>query len=113
MTGPDDRVVVVLMTAPTVDDARRLAQLAVTSRLAACVNIVPEVESVYRWEGQVESATEVQLIMKTRRQQAPALLAALQAAHPYDTPEGVVLDVVDGLPDYLNWVVASTSDEGG
>jgi len=87
--------------------ARTLATGLVEDRLAACVTIVPGVQSVYRWQGAVESAGEWLLLIKTGAAQVEALLAALAERHPYDVPEGLVLTVSDGLPDYLAWVTDS------
>jgi len=87
--------------------ARALATSLVEDRLAACVTIVPGVQSVYRWQGAVESAGEWLLLIKTGATQVEPLLAALAERHPYDVPEGLVLDVSDGLPDYLAWVTDS------
>ena len=101
-------VVVVLVTAPSSEVADRLATRAVEARLAACVAVLPGVQSVYRGQGGVERAQEVQLVIKTTRDRIDALRAALVALHPYQVPEFLVLPVVDGLPAYLDWVVAET-----
>ena len=101
-------VVVVLVTAPSSEVADRLASGAVEARVAACVAILPGIRSVYRWQGAVEQADEVQLVIKTTRDRVDALRTALLALHPYQVPELLVLPVVDGLPAYLSWVVAET-----
>jgi periplasmic divalent cation tolerance protein len=101
-------VVVVLVTAPSQEVAERLATRAVEARLAACVAALPGIRSVYRWQGAVERAEEVQLVIKTTRDRVDPLRAALLALHPYQVPEVLVLPVVDGLPAYLDWVVAET-----
>jgi periplasmic divalent cation tolerance protein len=90
------------------DSANALANGAVERRLAACVNIIPAVASVYRWEGRVVSETESTLLIKTTPERVPALKAFIEKAHPYDTPELIVLDVTDGLPAYLAWVAAES-----
>jgi len=97
----------ILSTVDSEATARTLATGLVEDRLAACVTIVPGVQSVYRWHGVVESAGEWLLLIKTGVTQVEPLLAALAERHPYDVPEGLVLDVSDGLPDYLAWVTDS------
>ena len=86
MSVPED-FAVVLVTAPNMDLARRLAKAALEAKLAACANIVPSVESHYWWEGKLESSDEVLLIFKTRQQLLPKLERAVREIHPYDTPE--------------------------
>ncbi|HZS01055.1 MAG TPA: divalent-cation tolerance protein CutA [Chloroflexota bacterium] len=102
--------VVVYITVGSPDEAARLARALVTERLAACVNRVP-VESVYRWQGQIEEAPEVLLIVKTRRARLDALAARVQALHSYTVPEMIALPIVAGWPPYLDWL-ADESAEG-
>ena len=94
---------IVLVTAPDLKTGRRLARAALAARLIACANLVPKIESHYRWQGRVERSAEVLLLLKT----SPARLAALEklilANHPYDTPEFVVLNPVGGNKKYLTW----------
>lgn len=97
-------VVVVLMTAPDVGVARRLAGLALEARLVACINLVPGVESHYWWEGKREQAGEVLMIAKTVRSCLPRLEALIRKEHPYQTPEMLVLPVAAGMDGYLTWV---------
>lgn len=113
MSGDAGERLVVLCTAPDLEVARRLARGVVDARLAACVNILPAVESVYRWQGVVEEATEVELIMKTTRACFAALQAFVVEAHPYDVPALVALPVATGLPDYLAWIAEETGMEPG
>lgn len=101
-------VVVVLITFPIDADAGRFAATLVEERCAACVSILPEVESIYRWEGRVERARERQLLVKTRRDGVDRLRRRAGELHPYDTPEFLVLPVADGDPRYLEWVEAMT-----
>jgi len=96
---------IVLTTIDSADSARQLAQILVTERLAACVNIIPEVRSVYKWEGRLEESAELLLVIKTTPECLPALIDRIREAHPYDLPEAVALSVEDGLPDYLDWVM--------
>jgi len=99
---------VVLVTAPP-RAARRLARALVERRVAACVNLLPGVRSVYRWKGRVEEAGETLLVIKTAARRVPALLAAVRELHPGEVPEAVALPVTAGLGPYLRWVDAETS----
>src|SRR5438128_8236824 len=99
--------VVVYVTAPSAEEARTLARVLVDERLAACVNLLP-VESVYRWQGQVEEAAETLLVIKTRRARLDALAARLRALHAYAVPEIIALPVVSGWPPHLQWIVDET-----
>ena len=100
--------VVVLITFPMDADVRRFASTLVAEGCAACVNVLPEVASVYRWEGRIEEARERQLLVKTRRASIDRLCRRVLKLHPYDTPEFLVLPVVDGDPRYLAWIEAVT-----
>lgn len=104
----DDEVLVVLTNLPDQDSARRLALAVVESRAAACVNVLSGSRSVYRWEGAIESADEVPVLIKTTRTRYPALERELRAHHPYELPEIIALPVVAGLGPYLAWVRAET-----
>jgi periplasmic divalent cation tolerance protein len=95
---------VVLSTVGSADDAERVARGLVERGLAACVNIVPGVVSVYRWKGVVQREAEQLLVIKTRAERLPALKEALLAMHPYDVPEALALPVEDGLAPYLAWL---------
>ncbi len=92
--------------------AEALAAALVEERLAACVNILAPCRSVYRWQGQIETANEVPLLIKTTRNCYAALEAAVRARHPYEIPELIALPIGDGLPDYLAWVAAETRAPG-
>ena len=98
-----DRVVV-LSTVGTDGDAVRIARALVERRLAACVNVVPGVRSVYRWKGRVEEDEERLLVIKTRRDRFEALREALVSLHPYELPEAIVLPVEAGHAPYLAWL---------
>ena len=98
---------IVTTTVATRRDARRLARLAVDSRLAACVQITP-IHSVYRWRGKVESADEFLLAAKTPASPVARLMKMIRARHPYELPEIVVHAIAGGLPDYLRWVREET-----
>lgn len=101
-------VCVVLVTAPNPEKAGELAHALVGEKLAACVNIVPGLRSIYRWEGAVEDASEVLLVVKTTHDRFDALHQRVLALHPYEVPEVVKLDVAAGHLPYLDWVRDST-----
>ncbi|MBN9424236.1 MAG: divalent-cation tolerance protein CutA [Candidatus Accumulibacter sp. 66-26] len=98
----------VLTNLPDRPAAEALAATLVETRLAACVNILAPCRSVYRWQGAVEAADEVPLLIKTTDECYPALEAAIRAAHPYELPEVIALPVERGLPAYLAWLAAET-----
>ena len=90
--------------------ARKLSHALIDERLAACVQIVPGIRSVYRWQGVVHDDTECQVWIKTTRERIDALKVRLRELHPYDTPELLVFDAVDGLERYVRWVQQETKD---
>jgi periplasmic divalent cation tolerance protein len=96
--------VVVLSTVGTAEDAARIARALVERRLAACVNVVPAVRSIYRWKGRVEEDEERMLVIKTRSDRSAALREALVALHPYELPEAIVLPIEAGHAPYLAWI---------
>lgn len=102
----------VLCTFPDIDTARQIGTSLVEKQLAACVNLVPGVESIYRWQGKTESAPEVLAVFKTTGAAYPAFATALAEAHPYEVPEIISLEpgAVDG--SYLDWCLRSVSAEG-
>jgi periplasmic divalent cation tolerance protein len=97
----------VLVTAPDQKTARALAKAALSARLIACASLIPKIESHYWWQGKMESAAEVLLVMKTRKTRLTALEQLLLARHPYDTPEFLVLPLSAGSRKYLDWLTAS------
>ena len=101
--------VIVLTTIPADADASAFGRTLVDERLAACVNLLPIMESVYRWEGRVEHESERQVVIKTARERVVALWERVREMHPYEVPEFVVLPIVDGNDAYLRWVGESTS----
>jgi len=103
--------VLVLTTLPADADAQTFARSIVGARLAACVNLLPVMESIYRWEGNVESETERQVVIKTTRERVVDLWERVRELHPYDVPEFVVVPIVDGNEAYLRWVAESTQPE--
>ena len=101
-------MLLVLCNCPDEEVANRIALAVLESGQAACVNILPRAQSLYRWQGKIESATEIPLFIKSTAANYPALEAAIQKLHPYDIPEIIALPVERGLPAYLNWVAAET-----
>lgn len=97
-----------LTTFPAEGDVEAFAQTLVEEGLAACVNVLPAMRSIYRWNGAVERADERQLIIKTTAARVPALRARVQSLHPYDVPEFLVLSVADGASAYLSWLAANS-----
>jgi periplasmic divalent cation tolerance protein len=103
----DDEAIVVLMTAANGEEAARLADLLIGAHLAACVQILPEMESVYRWQGKIERQPEILLLAKTVLSKFEDLEREVRALHSYDTPEIIALPVVAGSSPYLEWLTAS------
>ncbi|MCH2221251.1 MAG: divalent-cation tolerance protein CutA [Dechloromonas sp.] len=98
----------VITNCPDEETANAIALAIVEEKLAACVNILPRVQSIYRWQGSVESAAEIPLLIKTTANNYPALEARITTLHPYDVPEIIALPIARGLPAYLNWVATET-----
>jgi len=103
------KTVVVLITAPDVEHAARIGRQLVDEGLAACVNLVPQIRSIYRWEGRVEEGAECLMLAKTREGAFEALRARVAALHPYQCPEIVAVPVAAGHPPYLAWLEASVA----
>lgn len=104
-------IIQILTTVPDKDLAVRIARALVEARLAGCVQISGPVESIYRWEGRVESATEWQCWIKTTRDRYTAVQQAIRGLHPYQVPEILALPVIEGHVDYLQWLAQSLMDE--
>ena len=98
---------IVLVTAPDLKTARSLAKEALQSKLIACANIIPKIESHYRWRGKIESGAEVLLVLKTQKSRLAALEKLILARHPYDVPEFLVLPLSAGSQKYLGWLAES------
>jgi periplasmic divalent cation tolerance protein len=105
---PAAKFAIVLVTAPDLKTARALAKAALASRMVACANLIPKVESHYRWQGKIESGTEVLLILKTQKSKLAALEKLILAKHPYDTPEFLVLPLSAGSGKYLHWLAQNS-----
>jgi periplasmic divalent cation tolerance protein len=102
-------ILLVITNLPDQASAEALAVALIDDRLAACVNILAPCRSIYRWQGKLETADEIPLLIKTSEAAYPALESAIRARHPYTTPEIIALPVTQGLPDYLAWVGAETA----
>lgn len=107
MPEPTPQAVIVLTTTSTPEEANRLARALVEEHLAACATLIPAVQSIYHWQGKVESSTETLLLLKTGPDQLPALEDRLHELHSYQTPEFLVLRVEAGSHPYLEWLQAS------
>ncbi len=101
--------IVVLTTCESIDQARTLARALVKERLAACVNILPGATSIYRWKDAIEEASEVMLVIKSRRDVFPQLQAAIAHLHTYEIPEAIALPIVAGSDAYLHWLDRETA----
>ena len=102
-----EKFAMVLVTAPDLKTARALAKAVLSAKLVACANLVPKVESHYRWQGKIESGKEVLLILKTSKNRLKLLESLILERHPYDTPEFLVLPIAAGCQPYLDWIKAS------
>jgi len=105
----DDEVLLVVTTLPDRDSALRIAHSLIENHAAACVNILAECSSVYRWQGNVESACGIPLLIKTTRSAYPRVQELIRSQHPYELPEIIAVSVADGLPAYLQWVAQEVS----
>ena len=102
-------VLICFNTCPDPATAEGLAAILVSERLAACVNVLPAMRSTYRWQGALEQADEVLVMIKTTRDRYPALQARLPELHPYELPELVAVEACEGLPAYLDWVAEGST----
>lgn len=100
--------VIALTTLPADADAAEFGRTLIDERLAACVNLLPVMESVYRWEGKIEFEAERQLVIKTSRDRVADLWDRVRELHPYEVPEFIVIPIVDGNEAYLRWIGEST-----
>jgi periplasmic divalent cation tolerance protein len=101
-------VLVVLVTAPDLEHARAIGRALVEERLAACVNLIPGIESIYRWQGKVSQDAEVLLVVKSQASRLPALAARVKELHPYELPEVLALPAAGGSQAYLDWVLGES-----
>lgn len=108
---PLDQVLLVLTNVPDLVTAQLLARKLVESRLAACVNLLPAVLSIYRWQGEIAEATEITLIIKTTQQHYDQLQQVILELHPYELPEIIATPIVAGHTTYLSWIAAETAKD--
>ena len=99
-----EKILLALSTFPDSEIARRISNQLVTERFAACANILPAVESIYRWKNKIESGNEILVFFKITEERQTAFQDKLRSLHPYDVPEIVFVPVAGGLPEYLRWV---------
>jgi periplasmic divalent cation tolerance protein len=102
------QVLVAFTTSPSEEHAVQLARLMVEEKLAACVQILPDITSFYMWEGKLERAAERLILIKTTRERLEEMIARIESLHPYDVPEIIAVEAVGGLDKYLQWVVSET-----
>jgi periplasmic divalent cation tolerance protein len=105
--------IVVLTTADSLQEARKIARTLVEAKLAACVNLLPPVESIYAWQGKIEKSRERLLVIKTSREVFPKVEAEIRKLHSYATPEIICLPIVNGSRDYLGWLDQSIKPASG
>ena len=110
MSATNDAVVV-MTTVEKSEDGERLARVLIDSGLAACIQILPTMVSIYRWEGKIERESEILMLIKTTRVAFPALETAIKQNHPYQTPEIISLPVLHGSAEYLEWVTGNVLNE--
>jgi periplasmic divalent cation tolerance protein len=104
-----DEIVLAFCTFPDAETARKIARELVELRLAACGNVLPQVHSIYRWQGKIESADEALGIFKLPASRYAEFESKLRSLHPYDVPEIISCSMANGLPEYLRWVAESCS----
>ncbi len=108
MAERNNKIVVILVTAPDAKTAAEIARDLLGKRLVACANIIPGIRSLYWWKGQLEESDEVLMVLKARRDDVAAIAEQVRDLHPYDVPEVVAAEVVGGLEAYLAWIGAET-----
>jgi periplasmic divalent cation tolerance protein len=95
---------IILCTCPDLSTAEKIAHQLLTEQLAACINIVPGITSIYKWQGQIETAQEHLLLIKSNKGDYQQIEALIKAQHPYQLPEIIALSIANGLPEYLHWI---------
>src|SRR5437867_12107911 len=103
-----DQVLLAVSTFPDAETARRVSNQLVTEKFVACANVLPGIESIYRWKGKIETGNETLVFFKLSEDKYPAFEEKLRSLHPYDVPEIISVPVRKGLPAYLNWVNENT-----
>ena len=104
-----EKILLAFSTFPDAETARRISNQLVSESLAACANILPTIESIYRWKNKIESGNEILVLFKLSEDRKSAFQDKLRSLHPYDIPEIIFVPVASGLPEYLRWVAASSS----
>jgi periplasmic divalent cation tolerance protein len=104
------KVLLALSTFPDTATARRISNQLVEEKLAACANLLPPIESIYRWKEKIETGSEIMVLFKTSEDRQSAFQEKLRSLHPYEVPEIIFMPVVGGLPEYLRWVGESCAD---
>jgi periplasmic divalent cation tolerance protein len=108
---PETGFSVVLITAGSLEEARRLADILLKESLAACINILPGIESHYWWQGQLETASECLLLVKSRTSHVDAIIERVKQTHSYQVPEIIALPVTGGSEDYFKWLLSETRED--
>jgi periplasmic divalent cation tolerance protein len=103
-THMSEEALIVLSTFPDAETARSIGRTLVEERLAACVNLIPQIESIYRWKGAIETSSETVALIKTSKGKYQMLEERIRALHPYEVPEIVSVQILDGFFEYLNWI---------
>ena len=106
-----EEILLAFSTFPDIETARRIARQLVTENFAACANIVPAIESIYRWQGKIEQGNETLVLFKIAAARYPAFQEKLKSLHPYDVPEIIACPVDKALPEYSRWVIDSSASE--
>jgi periplasmic divalent cation tolerance protein len=104
-----ENIILAISTFPDVQIARRISNQLISESFAACANILPAIESIYRWKNKIESGNEILVLFKLSEDRKSAFQDKLRSVHPYDVPEIIFVPVVSGLPEYLRWVAAGCS----
>ena len=99
--------ILIISTAPSISEAEKIAEILVNNKLAACCNIIPAIKSVYRWEGELKKEEEVMLHIKTIQQLEEEVISMIKQNHSYSVPEIIVLEIISGSEEYLNWLRSS------
>lgn len=107
----NDDYCLLFCTCPDRDTALRVAETLVNERLAACVSLLPDMTSIYRWQGELQREPEALLLIKSTQERFEALAARVRQLHPYEVPELIAIPIVAGLPDYLNWITTCTQPQ--
>jgi periplasmic divalent cation tolerance protein len=109
----DNEFVVIFITASSENESEKLGEILLAGHRVACVNVVEGVKSTYWWQGKLESARESLLIIKTRKSQVDAIIKIIKEKHSYTTPEILVIPVIGGNPDYLDWIASEVPEQEG